>query len=176
VSVAAVAGNEARVPSALVSCLGDVGRGTLFSPSSGEWVQSMLTGANLIAFQIPLPRKSIEPLKASITVDLSAPHHSIELRTGQCVDGVAKENPDGPIVAQWQHPSGSNMATFNLTANDVDSEGRLWLRMDVQPIDSSEALPRWKINDFAVDIVARSQTPTTQAVSVQGSANADQSR
>jgi hypothetical protein len=139
-------------------------------------VQSILTGANLIAFQIPLPRESIEPLKASITVEMSAPHHSIELRTGQCVNGVAKENPDGPVVAQWQHPSGSRTATFSLTANDVDSEGRFWLRMDVQPIDSSEALPRWKIDDFAVALVVRTTAPATQAVSAQGPVHADQSR
>ena len=156
------AGASVRVPSDfVVTSTGATAGGIPYDPTHHEWLPSIRTGNWIVGFQLPPQIGKFKPLSASISADMSVPGHTIVLRRGQCSNGVVGDNPQGPIVAQWNQAIGSRTASIDLDANDVDSRGFLWLRLSVEDTESgasaSGVLPQWKINDLAVSYEVQAQ-------------------
>ena len=145
-------GETFHLPAEFVTTLGDAGHGVLFDRAAGEWMQSMLVGPSLIGFEIPRMIGDAVPVRARIAANLAAGRHSLELRRGQCKDGVVRDNPDGPVVVRWNKATGEKTVECEVGPEDVDSRGCFWLRLNVEPAgEGSPDQLQWKINQLAVE-------------------------
>jgi hypothetical protein len=154
---ASAPGETIAIPPDFVTFTGGADAGVFYDAERREWLQSIQTGTWALGFRAPIGIGNVRPLRATIGADLTAPAHTITLRRGQCRDGVLADNPDGPVVAEWNDVSGTRTATVDLDAADVDADGNLWLRMavEVTSFAGGGAIPQWKFNDLSVGLDVR---------------------
>jgi hypothetical protein len=132
------------------------GRSQLYDAATRQWLGSIITGTWNVGFQIPRGIGKVKPISATISADLAASHHIIVLRRGQASGGTWRDNPAGPIVAEWKQAAGSKTATIDLDDNDVDSNGCLWLRLTVKEADATDMIEApWKFNSLSVGFEAQ---------------------
>jgi hypothetical protein len=155
--VASPAGTMVQVPSDCVVPQGDAAKGVLFDPATGQWLQSMLASSWRIGFAIPKDAGPLLPVRVRIHADLAAEKHKVSLRRGQCQGGVPGDDPNGPVVAEWDRVIGPRDTTFDIGPSDLDANGCLWLRLTVESSGASGDIiqPQWKLNRFDVEFDAR---------------------
>ena len=131
--------------------------GTLFDPTTREWVPSVLEGNWQLGIQMPAGVGRCKPLRVFISADLDAPKHSVVFRREQCKQGELHDNPDGAICATWSHVTGNRKASIDLNTDDVDQNNCLWLRLAVErsAADAVEIQPQWKFNSLSVELEVR---------------------
>ncbi len=147
-----------HVPSDLVQVAGGAGQGVFYDDVQREWVQSMQAGNWLIGFRAPAGIGSIRPTRATLRADLLAPGHKITFRRGQALEGVAKENTGGPIVAEWNRLVGARSIAFDLDPADADAQGCVWLLLSVEEAGSAGdggVLAQWKFGRLEMELDAR---------------------
>jgi hypothetical protein len=148
------------IPSDFVTMvMAHTGQNEPYQVATRQWLGTILTGTWWVGFQIPSGIGRVRLVTATLTGDLAAPHHIVELRRGQCGSGRRQDNPDGAVVVEWNGLTGSETQSFSLDDGDVDSSGCLWLRLNVTEAkgsDSSMPTP-WKINTLSVGFEAVAQ-------------------
>lgn len=138
-------------PDFVTTSIGHTSRSPLFDTPTQSWLGTILIGTWEVGFQIPRGIGNVKPITATLSADLAASHHDIVLRRGQCIDGALHDDPAGPVVAEWKEATGSQKTTFELGDGDVDSNGCLWLCLDVTEAATDNAIaPPWKFNDLTV--------------------------
>jgi hypothetical protein len=151
-------GDTVHFASDFVTMTGSAGRGVFYDEVQQEWLQSIQTGNWNIGFGAPLQVGKLTPTHATVSADLAAPGHVIVLRRGQCVDGNPRDNPEGPIVAEWKQAVGVRTVSIDLAPGDFDANGCVWLRLSVEEAASNggSGLPaQWKFNSLSVGLTAQ---------------------
>ena len=94
--------------------------------------------------------------RVTVSADLSVASQLAMLRHGQCPNGHVGDHPRGPLVAEWSNVVGrQNSITFTCDSDDLDTQGRLWLRLEVTNLGTAVggvAASPWQIRGLAISI------------------------
>ncbi len=84
---------------------------------------------------------------------------TMTIRHEQVQNGSVQINPAGAEVATWSNTFGSQpVASFDLSSNDIDRNGTLWLLAKVNAPSDSSSAHLWQFTEFGVDLFG--QTPS----------------
>jgi hypothetical protein len=137
--------------------------GSPYDPVEELWPPSQQVGFWLVAFAPPREIGQLNPTEATLITILEAPQHTITIRRGQVSDGrgVAQGEPLGPIVAQWANQIGPKSVTFPLGPRDVDTNGRVWLSLQVEGVSSAAggAPAQWRFVELGLSMRAHVTGP-----------------
>lgn len=119
-----------------------------FDPARGEWLDAFMSQDFLIGFSFPQEIGKVRTKHVKISLQANLPQQTITLSRGQTDGGKFKANLSGPEIVKWNQLIGAQSVEFDVTDNDVDANGWLWVHVNVEspPVQS-----RWKIEDFSVD-------------------------
>ncbi len=139
-----------------------------FAPDTGEWNESSQTGTWLIALAGPEMLGKLAPETLALDVDLRGAGFDIAFRRGQIAgDGKLRQNETGEPVVEWSNASGPRHAVIELSSQDVDANGWVWLLLTVN--NSQRASPGldapspWQISRFdptiSGTVISRPEAP-----------------
>jgi hypothetical protein len=76
------------------------------------------------------------------------------IRHQQVHDGKVEINVAGAQIANWSSTFGSQPAApFDLSSDDIDRNGILWLLVKVEAPSDGGLAHTWQFTDFGVDLV-----------------------
>jgi hypothetical protein len=153
-------GSDIRINRGLARLRVKPAEGLPYDARKRRWIGAAQTGNWLLAFAPPAQiGGGLRPRRATLHADVSAPGHTLVLRRGQCEKGSAQGNPQGAPVARWASESASRVVAFEANNADFDSNGWVWLRVEVEEDSSGSAGvgPRelWTIRELSMEIDAR---------------------
>ena len=129
---AAPVGTEVRIDPAFNTVRQGIVQSLPYSTWLNAWSESNLTGAFTIAIAPPRDVGHLKAKTLSLALDARAAGYHIAIRRGQCSGGKMRENPAGEIIAEWSNTTGPMKADVSLADSDIDANGWVWLRIDVQ--------------------------------------------
>jgi hypothetical protein len=127
----------------------------------GETAAVQQDGQWLVSFAVPREVGRTRPTRATLSMRASLPGHQLVIRKGQCPQGVVRQSSFGETVAAWDRTVGRQETTFDIGPGDADTEGRLWLLIDVHSVGAvAGANPlAWQIQDLGADLEAEVVAP-----------------
>ncbi len=153
-------GSVVRIPAAFVS-LAKVSPFPLYDAGKDEWIPNRAGAQLLLEFHRPTATNGVALDGAELRLNIDAPRYTVTIRRGQASGGGAKANPAGGVVAEWSNPVGpQSPVAFDLSGDDTDAGGRVWLMLDVQPVDRAGAgeIPSpWQVREIALDLRGRAK-------------------
>ena len=131
-------------------------RGLPLDEKTQQWAASGLAATGLFAVIPPRGAGMICAERVTVSADLSVASQLAMLRRGQCPNGHVGDHPRGPLVAEWSNVVGRQSSiTFTCDSDDLDTQGRLWLRLEVTNLGTAVggvAASPWQIRGLAISI------------------------
>jgi hypothetical protein len=154
-------GSKIAVPAALVGI--EMGR-LPYDPLAGESPASQQPGEWLVGFAVPREIGQVRPTHVTLEARVTLPGHTLSIRRGQCVGGTPKTNANGPLVVEWGREVGNKQVDIDSSAGDYDSDGRVWLRLEIRPVSATTggtggSPVSWQIKDLGMNVEAEAVAP-----------------
>jgi hypothetical protein len=132
----------------------------IYDPWEQTWVACSQEGAWEIGLSPPHEIGPLSLTHATMHAIVSLPMQTMTIRRQQVRDGKLVANLGGDIIVQWSNTFGSQPVTeLDLSSQDVDHEGVLWLSVTVSRSASTAAAARsWQITDLGADFQGRVKT------------------
>jgi hypothetical protein len=131
----------------------------------GETVPSQEQGSWLIGFSPPAQLGQVRPTRATLSVRVNLPAHTLSFHKGACREGKPVMSlGGGAAIANWSGEVGARVVSFECSPEDYDAAGRVWLLMQVEAKapstgGSSGASGSWQIKDLSMSMNADAVAP-----------------
>lgn len=111
------------------------GTGLPLNPATAGTEDIQSEGTWLIRFAAPAGAGKLRPSHATIDLTPQVPNHKMTLTRQQVSGGKPAINPNGAVLGQWAQTSGAKPTiSFDVTPEDVDDNGDIWLCLDVTQV------------------------------------------
>ncbi len=127
--------------------------GVATSTSTGAWIVKVLP---------PWQIGKLKPLRATISMDLDAPLHVVEVQADQFnrtpLSHKRVMNASAPALAIWSRPLGRRTVSFQVRPADLSADGSLVLCVKVDSASGGTAVSSqspWVMSDFRVALDAQ---------------------
>jgi hypothetical protein len=133
-------------------------RGIPYDAQRREFIRSSAEGSWVIGIRTPRQAGLFRPQRATVTIDPGSAQHVFSLRKGQAPGGRAPTGTgiaSGELIGEWTREVGLRTVSFTCNEDDFDSQGVLWLRMELKKAGGPGGLgvePHWRINRLSVDL------------------------
>ncbi len=125
-------GSTIRIDSAFIRMMAPQAFG-LYDPNRREWVPTAQGAPRLLlGFAAPPGIGQVRPERATFSVDVGSAPESVEVFRRLCRGGKLDEDASGELLAQWDRPLGQKTVGIDVGAEDLDSDGVLWLLLKVE--------------------------------------------
>jgi hypothetical protein len=131
----------------------------IYDSWKGAWVGCNQGGLWEIGIRPPRAIGPANWTRATLHASIELPMQAMTICHQQVHDGTVEINPAGAEIATWSNTFGSQPAvSFNLSSNDIDRNGTLWLLAKVDSPSDAASAHSWQFTDFGVDLFG--QTPS----------------
>lgn len=151
-------GTEVRVDPGFTHLRRDAAVSLPYRAEGDAWSEASQGGPWMVAIAAPPEIGKLAPKRLSLEIDLRATGYEFTIQRGQVQSGKMSEAPAGEAVLQWSNTDAAKRATIELTPDDIDENGWVWIRIAALPAvtDSligslgggSGVLPNWRILRF----------------------------
>ncbi len=117
------------------------------------WVGCSQTGVWQIGIRPPREVGAVTWTRATLHTSVELPIQTMTIRHQQVRDGKVEINLAGAQIANWSSTFGSQpAASFDLSSDDIDRNGILWLLVKVEAPSAGGSVHTWQFTDFGVDL------------------------
>ena len=158
-------GSKILVPGAMTIMYNGGAASLPFDPMKREWLRTPQEGPFLVGFGVPPEAGVVRPTRATLRASIDAPQYQIVVRKQQVARGMGNINPAGEAIATWNSAIAEEQVEINLTDEDFDADGRVWLAIHALPTSASGQglVPQWNFRDLELsiegEVVSSPKTP-----------------
>jgi len=143
------AGSTVRIGAAFSKLVFGPALVSLYNPIAGQWLDSNQDASLVVGFEAPAAVGRLRPTRVTIVGDLNAPRQTVTVVGDQVRDGRPVDNLAGRVLGTWTNPVTPQSVSFDVAPDDVDSTGRVWVRVDVKNPAPDGTPVSWRIVELA---------------------------
>ncbi len=133
-------GSEVRIDPGFTQIRKEASPSLPYRELGDYWSDSTPGGPWLLAIAAPLEIGRLNPKQLTLDLNLQAAGYDFVVQRGQVSGGKAREMPNGETILKWENQDGQKRATVDLTPNDIDANGWVWIRISAVQLPASESL------------------------------------
>lgn len=144
------AGSTVRIDGAFNTLINGPAPLSIYDFGRRQWLSTNQPGDWTVGFQPPAQIGRVRPGRVTVSMDASAPLHVVSLKRGQVRAGKVVDNPAGEELGRWVKPVTPQTLSFEVGDQDVDEQGRVWLKLGVEPAGDGMSVSQWRMLDLRV--------------------------
>ena len=143
-------GSTVRIDGAFNTLINGPAPLSIYDFGQRQWLSTNQPGDWTVGFQPPAQIGRVRPGRVTVSMDASAPLHVVSLKRGQVRAGKVVDNPAGEELGRWVKPVTPQTLSFKVGDEDVDEQGRVWLRLGIEPAGDGMSVSQWRMLDLRV--------------------------
>jgi hypothetical protein len=177
-------GSDVRIDPGFVEIRRDAAISLPYRAEADAWSEASQGGPWLVGLAAPRGAGKLDPKQLTLDLDLRATGYQFTIQRGQVSGGQVRESLGGEVVLEWNNADAVKRAAIELSPEDVDANGWVWLRISATPTMSDSligsfgggtgTIPNWRMLRFDATLSGTIVAPPQPVITTWATATAPQ--